>query len=245
MSSRKRPLAASEGCHLKSAPAATDERERLASLLPREDIQKKLGGSTGDVLAASALFPLSECPQVPHERPGIGRLRTGHDDVDKTAVLSACHKYRYQLTRHVNSGGKMFGFIGVNPSTADARVEDHTTKKWLGFVQRWGGKGYHTVNLFAFRATNVEELANVTDPVGAENDRYIDDFIRTCDVLVPCWGSLAKVPKQHRERAADVLSRLRKSGKPVHHLGLTRGGQPKHPLLLPYNAELRRFISGS
>ena len=247
MSSRKRPPAADRKRDAESIPPVAKERKCLSSLLHELyehdmglDIQKKVGGSTADVSATAVLLPQSEHLQV-HQRPSIGPWRSGQEHVDRKAVLSACGMYRYQLTRQVKSSGRMFGFVGVNPSTADASVEDHTTRKWLGFVKRWGGKGYQTVNLFAFRATDVKELANVTDPVGVENDCYIDELIYTCDVLVPCWGSLVKLPAQHRRRAIDVLIKLQASGKPINHLGLTKDGQPKHPLLLPYDTKLRDF----
>nr|UBL09545.1 Phage protein [Enterobacter cloacae] len=44
-------------------------------------------------------------------------------------------------------------------------------------------------NAFAFRATDVRELATAVDPVGPENEIHLERIIRDADVLVPCWGA--------------------------------------------------------
>lgn len=162
----------------------------------------------------------------------------------KTATLSDCGTYRYRLGREWGSGiGTTYGFVGVNPSTADADEEDATTKKWRGFVERWDGDGYQVVNLFAFRATDVKQLKAAEDPFGPENGIHMRRFLEEVDVIVPCWGSLAKVPKEHHEYVRYTLAWLRagRAGKPIKHLGLTKGGDPKHPLMLPYSTQLEDF----
>ncbi len=37
-----------------------------------------------------------------------------------------------------------------------------------------------------------------------------------------------------RSRGAEVAARLRADGHPLHHLGLTMHGHPRHPLYIPY-----------
>lgn len=161
----------------------------------------------------------------------------------RAAVLSDCGTYRYRLDREWGSGvGTLYGFVGVNPSTADADQEDATTRKWEGFVKRWGGDGYTVVNLFAYRATDVRELGRVDDPFGPLNGHYLRDMLAQVDVVVPCWGDVAKVPRQHHGHVAYTLAWIRAAaGKPVKHLGLTKGGSPRHPLMLPYSTQLEDF----
>lgn len=161
--------------------------------------------------------------------------------VEKDACLSDCKTYRYLLTRKWETGDEIYGFVGVNPSIANAEVEDRTTMKWRGFVRRWGGRGYVTVNLFAFRATNVKELANTTNPVGPGNDKFIQRLADEVDVIIPCWGHIGKLPPQLRYRVDDVLDILRSFDRPLRCFGTTADGQPKHPLILPYWTKLQDF----
>jgi len=90
--------------------------------------------------------------------------------------------------------------VWVNPSTADADVEDATTRKWKGFVERWNGDGYEVVNLYAFRATDPKYLVKADNPRGTRNLVHIKEMADRVDVLVPCWGNLQKVPRSIRSR---------------------------------------------
>ena len=42
----------------------------------------------------------------------------------KSAVISDCEKYRYQLLRQWDESTDLVLFIGLNPSTADAELDD-------------------------------------------------------------------------------------------------------------------------
>lgn len=155
-----------------------------------------------------------------------------------SAVLSPCGTWRYVLERTVNDRGLTYLFAGVNPSKADALKNDHTSSKWIGFVERWGGWRYLAINPFAFRATDVRELQHAADPIGPDNDLHIERAIRQADVLVPCWGNRQKLPEPLRPRLDAVLAMLVASGKPVMCFGLTAGGDPLHPLTLSYKTPL-------
>lgn len=105
----------------------------------------------------------------------------------------------------------------------------------LAMASAWvrinGGSRFIVGNAFAYRATDVKQLATVDDPHGPD--------IEDADILVPCWGSINKVPS-HLQDSFDVLmDMLLSAGKPVKHLGLTKGGSPKHPLMLPYSTPLK------
>ena len=152
--------------------------------------------------------------------------------------------YRYRLERRLDLlDGPRFCFIGVNPSTATDDVEDATTRKWNGFVSRWGGSTYVVANLFALRATDVRLLQHAGDPVGPENDEHILRAVREADVVVPCWGSAAKLPPRLRGRIQDVHMMLAlSSGAPTRCLGRTADGQPRHPLMLSYETQLEDYF---
>lgn len=157
------------------------------------------------------------------------------------AILSPCGVYRYRLEREVADVGLTYAFFGVNPSTADAETDDATVRKWRGFCERWGAKRFIVGNVFAYRATDVGELSRALDPVGPENRTHQRDIIQEADVLVPCWGAREKVKDVSRIPFTWLIKDLTESGKPLKCFGLTKGGDPKHPLMLGYSTELVSF----
>ena len=57
----------------------------------------------------------------------------------KRARISKCDKYRYFLERHWNlDGNKTVLFIGLNPSIADANIDDPTIRRCINFAKTWG-----------------------------------------------------------------------------------------------------------
>ena len=156
-----------------------------------------------------------------------------------SAVISPCGLYRYRLEREVGMSGPVYAFFGVNPSTADASIDDATVRKWIGFTQVFGGSRFIVGNVFAYRATDVRDLVKDTGPAfSLENQGYLRDIAAAADVLVPCWGNSSKVPAELRHHFANVLHLLRQTGKPIKSFGFTQSGDPKHPLMLGYNTPL-------
>ncbi|KLU20353.1 hypothetical protein EOS_41560 [Caballeronia mineralivorans PML1(12)] len=156
-----------------------------------------------------------------------------------SAILSDCGTYRYRLERVCGLDGPTYAFFGINPSTADAAINDATVRKWIGFVSRWGGDRFIVGNVFGYRSTDVFALRHEDDPVGPKNDAHLWQIIADADILVPCWGNASKVPNHLRYRLNRVLSMLVLSGKPVLIFGKTQSGDPKHPLMLGYDTPLR------
>lgn len=155
-----------------------------------------------------------------------------------SAIISPCGLFRYRLDRVVQERGPVAAYFGVNGSTADGDTEDQTTRKWYGFSKRNGFSRYIAANPFAFRARDVKRLAQVADPVGPENAQYLAEIIAEADVLIPCWGDRNKVPKTLHHHIDELMLQLLASGKPVLIFGLTKGGDPKHPLTLDYRTPL-------
>lgn len=170
-----------------------------------------------------------------------------------SAIISECGKYRYRLERDrlpplaeciIDDenfhplAGKTVAFFGVNPSTADASVDDATVRKWIGFCRRWGVSRFIVGNVFSYRATDVRELAKVPFQQGPQHFAHLEKIIEDADVLVPCWGSRDKVPNDLRNQIDMMIGWLHRTGKPVMHFGLTSSGDPKHPLMLGYDTPL-------
>lgn len=157
-----------------------------------------------------------------------------------SAIISDCGLYRYRLDRAVNMTGPVYAFFGINPSTADASLDDATVRKWIGFTKALGGSRFIVGNVWPYRATDVKRLAAATRwlHIGRENQRHILAMCDEADVLVPCWGDRGKVPKSMHSEIDDLMSLLTGARKPVMHFGLTKGGDPKHPLMLGYSTAL-------
>lgn len=146
--------------------------------------------------------------------------------------------YRWYLSRDVSADGLVAALIGVNPSTAGVEANDQTIRKDLGFAAIHGWRRIIKVNKCAYRAKDVRDLAKAVDPVGPENDAWLVRAFNEADVLVPCWGPLAKLPKYLRRRWLEVDRLMRRSGKPVMALGVCGDGQPRHTLMLAYSTPI-------
>lgn len=165
------------------------------------------------------------------------------DPIVRGYVESPGGAYRYRLERDVQPEGIVAAFFGVNPSTADAERDDATVRKWNGFAKRLGVRRYMVGNVFALRATNVA-LLRLHQPLvcfGDGNHATLKAIIQDADLLVPCWGSTDKLSLSHRDYVHAVKDMLLSSGKPVRTWGLTKSGDPKHPLMLPYSTRLREW----
>jgi hypothetical protein len=116
----------------------------------------------------------------------------------------------------------------LNPSTADAEVDDATIRSCTRLAKSWNYGGFVVVNLFAWRATNPKDLLTAPDPIGPENEAYIGNAIAQTDFTICAWGA----NKMAQRRAVDILQLLRKHDKIAHCLGTTKNGAPKHPLYI-------------
>lgn len=158
------------------------------------------------------------------------------------AIISPCGLYRYRLERHWPHGADLYGqttVIMVNPSTADAEKDDATIRKLIGFgANKWAN--IVVGNLFAFRATDVRELATAADPIGPENDAHLAQMIAEAFRLIFAWGPTSKLPKRLRTRWRTVYQMAVDAGKEPLSIGPTaKDGHPCHPLMLPYSSELQ------
>ena len=139
-----------------------------------------------------------------------------------TATLSADRAYRYVLTRRWDDGPVMT-WIMLNPSTADADTDDPTIRRCIGFARREGCGAIRVVNLFALRATSPNALRASSDPVGPDNDSFLRERTHA-EYVVAAWGAHGGLHgRSHEVRAA--LRHL-----PLLCLGVTPGGEPRHPL---------------
>lgn len=153
-------------------------------------------------------------------------------DARSDAVYSDCEAYRYLLTRVWGPGPKAL-FVMLNPSTATEMQNDPTVERCERRARTLGFGAFRVTNIFAYRATDPRVMRGAGDPVGPWNDTAILESAAWADHVVCAWGNHGL----HLDRGASVLRLLRGAGVPLHHLGLTRQQQPRHPLYVGYDRQ--------
>ncbi len=149
-----------------------------------------------------------------------------------SASYDATRKYRYTLHRRWSPGPRRVCFCMLNPSTADARKNDPTVRRCIGYAMDWGFDALEVVNIFALRSTDPAALARDPDPVGPRNTNAIVRAALRSEFTVAAWG----VHGALGARGVFILGKLCPKAD-VRSLGITREGHPKHPLYLPRTAQ--------
>lgn len=155
--------------------------------------------------------------------------------IQRHASISANGQYRWSLHRDWcgDERPRWITFVMLNPSTADAEVDDPTIRRCIGFAKALGGTGLAVVNLYALRATQPADLWKSSDPVGPSNDHHLAMFFdmaaRRDFPIIAAWGAHAKP-----DRVRNVL-RL-PGAERLQALRVTKSGAPGHPLYLPATA---------
>lgn len=159
-------------------------------------------------------------------------------EIRKSAVISKCGEYRYRLTRYWGPGA-MLPFVMLNPSTADANIDDPTIRRCMGFAKRSGAGGIVVSNLYAFRATSPDDMMDAIEPTGPLNESYLRQIaveaVAVHFPIVCSWGT------HGRDAAVWATQLFQHEGAQLVCLGKTKDGHPRHPLyvkgdqpLVPY-----------
>lgn len=150
------------------------------------------------------------------------------DTDERGAILSPDRLYRYWLSRRWGRG-PLATFIMLNPSVADATQDDPTIRRCIGFAKTWGLAGIAVVNLYALRSTQPAALWLAEDPVGPDNDVHLESAAAMAyahqSPIVAAWGANARPNRVAEVLALAGMDRLTA-------LGVTKAGQPRHPLYL-------------
>ena len=147
--------------------------------------------------------------------------------MEKSAIISDCNKYRYELRRIWNPQKKLVCWVMLNPSTADSRFDDPTIRRIKGFTRLWAYGGIIVVNIYGYRSKDPMELRKVTDPIGPENIKYIMQADKEAAITICAWGNGGTWQAQGNK----ILKTLK---KPMF-LSITKQDQPSHPLYLKKN----------
>lgn len=161
-------------------------------------------------------------------------IRRAHQkgDAASFAEYSDDEAYRYLLVRAWATGPRVV-FVMLNPSTATETQNDPTVERCERRARALGFGSFAVTNIFAYRATDPKVMRSVADPVGPHNDAAILQMAAEADRVICAWGTHGL----HLGRGAKVEGLLRQRGLALHHLGLSKGGLPKHPLYIGYDTQ--------
>lgn len=179
-------------------------------------------------------------PAAAHDPGGKVRLALGAG-VRGDAVFSADGKHRQRMRRWTGEDfpQKRILFIGMNPSTADALVDDPTCAREWRFAEREGFSGMVKCNIGDYRATNPKALLEPGVIVCTDaNIEMIRAEAKQADVVVVCHG---KLNAPLAAAARTILPALVEDGIKLWCLGMNGDGSPKHPLYLRADTPLQPF----
>lgn len=151
--------------------------------------------------------------------------------VESEAVYSDCERYRYALTRTWEPAKPRLLYIMLNPSKATEVANDPTIERCQRRAVALGYGAFRATNLFAWRETSPERLKKRRASEGRDNMATLCEAANWADTILCAWG----VHGTHRDQGARVLAAL--DGHPLHNLGLTKQGHPRHPLYVGYSVQ--------
>ena len=167
-------------------------------------------------------------------------------------LFSNCRSYRWILKRELPSGKKTIIFIGLNPSKANSSYEDKTLIRIINFCSKWNYKNIYIINLFGLISKSPFQLSKSKDPIGGMNDLITLitlEFWRkniNCDLWLG-WGDKGQLNGRDREILQIIknLSNLKSIennySNRILSLGISKKGNPRHPLYMPNESFLKPF----
>ena len=167
-------------------------------------------------------------------------------------MFSKCGSYRWILKRELLNGKKTVVFFGLNPSKANTYNNDRSLIRIINFCSRWNYKNIYVINLFGLISKSPIQLSESNDPIGENNNLIIIKsllFWREniyCDLWLG-WGDKGQLSGRDREviklirNFSNFKSNENNCSKRILSLGLSKKGNPRHPLYMPSQSFLRKF----
>ena len=172
--------------------------------------------------------------------PG-GRVRLALPPGVRGDAQFSDHEHRQIMRRWMGESfpERYILFIGMNPSTADATVNDPTCAREWNFARREGYEAMAKGNVGDYRATDPKALLApgvvVSSPANLPSLRIA---AAGADRVVLCHG---KLNKALAPAGRDLVQALRADGVELWCFGTNADGSPKHPLYLRLDTPLVRF----
>lgn len=151
--------------------------------------------------------------------------------------------HRIYLTRWWGDTGPRVAFVGINPSDASGTKDDPTIRRCVSFAQREGYGGFYMLNLFSIVDDDPRVLRTCLNKSHTGHLAARFTMLREAAAVVLCWGNPGHAFAVARKILRDQLHEL-PAHVPILCFGLTKTGQPRHPLylrgdqpLVPYRQE--------
>ncbi len=172
------------------------------------------------------------------------------DDIKKGAVISDCGRYRYSLHRIWDSSKPYVCYIGLNPSTADAKKDDRTIRRLIEFTKAFSYGGFYICNVVPVRTKDPEVLKKeLKKPEYAgsgllslieTNLEYICDVGIEVNRFVFCWGDNSS--EEIDRCILSVYNKLAYTDNGCYCFGYTNKNNPRHPLYLKSDTKLVKYV---
>lgn len=153
---------------------------------------------------------------------------------DNGADFSFDGKYRYSLWRIWDKSLPLVMFIGLNPSTANATVNDPTILSVMRIATHNGYGGAYMTNCWPYIATE-PKLLKRTIFSDLQNDENLMIIKSKCKDIVFAWGAFKIVQQTGRDKELVEMFPLALA------IGLNADGSPMHPLFKKGTSKLELF----
>lgn len=161
--------------------------------------------------------------------------------VKSGATLSDDGRCRFALWRSMPKTATHNGtalWLGMNPSTADAAVDDATIRREWGFTTRFGMHYMIKVNVSPYRATNPRDIVVLPE----EYRRNVATVLHTAPIVSRIILAHGALPKPLLPWWREIMAGLVLTKVPLVCLGLTLHGHPRHPLYLRSDTAMQPYV---
>ncbi len=144
-------------------------------------------------------------------------------------IVSQCQKYQYLSIFDSGTAYKPMGVVGLNPSIIK-NGKNSTVSILMNIALREGFDSLVITNLYGYISPNPKDLKSIDDPVGSENDTWIENMKNVCSKILCIWGN-----NVDKKRVDEILPSIKNK---AYTIGLTKSGQPRHVLHTKKDAAL-------
>ena len=142
--------------------------------------------------------------------------------------FSRCKKYRYLFSYVWDKSRPLCLFILLNP-TPLGENGNATVRRCINRAEALGYGGVEVANLYGLLCQTPKELfeleARDMNISGPGNMRHLKAAMERAGMIIAAWGNHGATGMDRKG-----IALAKRIGKPLHHLGLTDGGNPKHVL---------------
>ena len=138
---------------------------------------------------------------------------------------------RYSLWRIWNENLPKVLYVMLNPSLANDSKDDRTIRRLNYFTKKFGFGGFYVGNIYPQITPYPKVLYNLNLSHSKKNYFHIDSMVKKSEKTVFAWGNC-------KEKTVWIENLV----KAPLCFGKNKNGSPKHPLYLPKNTPLVKFL---